>query len=210
MPLYGRTFTLSRESDWQVGAPANGPGQAGQYTREPGFIGYNEFCENMKTQSWTLEWSNEQHTPYAHKGNQWIGYDNVQSLAEKVKFMMDLGLGGSMVWSLETDDFRDVCGQGAYPLMNTIVATMNGGETPPPMTTTQPPPTTPTTTTTRDPTAPTNPPGECKEDGTFRDPNDCSKYFICAQGQRFDFQCPPPLMFNDKSKVCDWPENVEC
>lgn len=39
---YGRSFTLDNPSNGQIGAPANQPGQAGPYTREPGTLGYNE------------------------------------------------------------------------------------------------------------------------------------------------------------------------
>ena len=36
-------------------------------------------------------------------------------------------LGGSMVWSVETDDFQDVCGFGTpNPLMNAIWTSLNG------------------------------------------------------------------------------------
>lgn len=44
MPLYGRTFSLRDSSQTMVGSSHNGPGIAGQYTSEPGFLGYNEVC----------------------------------------------------------------------------------------------------------------------------------------------------------------------
>lgn len=42
MPLYGRTFSLRDATKTDVGASHNGPGIAGVYTNEPGFMGYNE------------------------------------------------------------------------------------------------------------------------------------------------------------------------
>ncbi len=58
--------------------------------------------------------------PYAVKGNQWIGYDDVESIGEKVEFLKSRHLGGGMAWSLDTDDFRGKCGSEAFPLIKTI------------------------------------------------------------------------------------------
>uniref|UniRef100_A0A182SA33 chitinase n=1 Tax=Anopheles maculatus TaxID=74869 RepID=A0A182SA33_9DIPT len=120
IPLYGRSFTLANAANSQVGAPAVGGGIAGPYTRQAGVMGYNEFCEKLLTESWERRWSSEQQVPYAVRNNQWLGYDDLLSIQQKVKYLLDLGLGGAMVWSLETDDFRGVCGGGKYPLMNEI------------------------------------------------------------------------------------------
>ena len=42
MPTYGRSFTLSDRSQWQVNSPAKDGGKAGEYTREAGFLSYYE------------------------------------------------------------------------------------------------------------------------------------------------------------------------
>jgi chitinase len=39
---YGRSFTLQKANNNGVGAPASGPGNPGAYTREAGYLGYNE------------------------------------------------------------------------------------------------------------------------------------------------------------------------
>jgi chitinase len=40
--LYGRSFTLSDPSKYGVGAPVTGPGKAGKFTMEEGFVAYYE------------------------------------------------------------------------------------------------------------------------------------------------------------------------
>ena len=42
MPMYGRTFTLANAALPGIGATATGPGRAGKYTREAGFLSFYE------------------------------------------------------------------------------------------------------------------------------------------------------------------------
>merc|ERR1712110_713338 len=56
--------------------------------------------------------------PYAYKGNQWVGFDDTAMIEQKCNYVKEMGLGGGMVWALDLDDFRNLCGEGSYPLMN--------------------------------------------------------------------------------------------
>ena len=58
--------------------------------------------------------------PYAYRDNQWVGYDDVDSIRRKSQYIRDMNLGGGMVWALDLDDFNNRCGEGRHPLMNTI------------------------------------------------------------------------------------------
>ncbi|KAB0800474.1 hypothetical protein PPYR_06214 [Photinus pyralis] len=119
IPVYGRTFTLSNPQVHGMGAPAPQPGLAGPFTVEAGMLGYNEVCLELKTNQWNIVWYDAQKIPYAYKGNQWISYDNQRSVSSKVEYVKQHKLGGAMIWSIDTDDFRGKCGK-KYPILTTI------------------------------------------------------------------------------------------
>lgn len=115
IPLYGRTFLLADSKNFGLNAPINGPGNPGPLTKTAGFLGYNEICNNK----WSEVFDPVQKVPYAYSGNQWVGYDNEQSIGEKVAFAKGKKLGGVMVWSIDTDDFRGTSGT-KYPLLKKV------------------------------------------------------------------------------------------
>jgi chitinase len=116
---YGRAFTLSNPGNNGIGAPANGAGTAGEFTREAGFLAYYEICTMRNSGSTTFEAT--QRAPYTTLGNQWVGYDNIQSLTEKINFIRSNNFAGWMTWCFDLDDFTGAyCGEGAYPLLNTL------------------------------------------------------------------------------------------
>jgi chitinase len=120
MGLYGRSFTLANANNNGVGAPANGAGSAGEFTGEPGFLSYFEICRRLQN-GWQQVFVDDQRAYYAFQGNQWVGYDAIQSIDLKTRYAQDAQLGGGMIWSLDNDDFSgSFCGQGNYPLLTRI------------------------------------------------------------------------------------------
>lgn len=119
---YGRSFTLDKAQVNGINAPASQKGQPGPYTREPGSLGYNEICEAFQRQphAWTIVRDPDYLAPYAYNDRLWVGYDDQQSLALKAQYAKSMGLGGMMMWSIETDDFHGRCHNEKYPLLNTI------------------------------------------------------------------------------------------
>lgn len=196
IPLYGRSFTLANAGENYVGAAVNGPGTAGPYSREPGVLGYNEFCEKLQTEKWDIRSSDEQSGFYAVKGNQWLGFDDPTTVQYKMDYILQMDLGGAMVWSLESDDFLGVCHDKRNILMNGIYSAMNNGL--------QPPTTAATTSTTA------ADPGMCTGVGAFPHPEYCEKFYFCSNGQIIEFTCPDGLFFDPLELVCNWPEEVVC
>lgn len=104
-------------------------------------LGYNEIFELQQKEKWTVVYDEYGRAPYAYRGNQWVGYDDLQwvssdtvvsdncddnkwqlidrSIKEKADYIKTTGLGGAMVWSIESDDFTGKSGQ-KYPLINTL------------------------------------------------------------------------------------------
>jgi len=114
IPLYGRSFTLSNPNNNGVGAPAT-TGAPGPISGEGGFLAYIEFCTG-----WTYR-NNPGVGPYAFRGNQWTSYDDQAIIEQKVGFIKDESLAGSMVWDISLDDYNgQFCGQGRYPLLSTL------------------------------------------------------------------------------------------
>jgi len=40
----------------------------------------------------------EQKVPYAYKGKEWAGFDNIKSIKYKTQYLMDNDFGGAMIW----------------------------------------------------------------------------------------------------------------
>ncbi|XP_017769125.1 PREDICTED: probable chitinase 2 [Nicrophorus vespilloides] len=137
LPLYGRTFLLT-DPDSVMGARTRKLGEAAQtvgfrgpFTKENGFMGYNEICLVLKNSSagYQKHWDEETRTPFAVSEDRVISYDDERSIGEKVKLAMEKGLAGAMVWSMDTDDFQGDCADDPqtnpsrytnFPLMRSI------------------------------------------------------------------------------------------
>jgi len=120
LPIYGRSFTLKDPKQNGIGAPTRDGGIAGKWTRAKGFLGYYEICLNLKN-GWTeVKGSSCTVGPYAYKGNQWVGYDSLESVKYKMEYIKKKGLGGGMVWDVTMDDFHGACGQGKNPFLTAM------------------------------------------------------------------------------------------
>ncbi|OXB54856.1 hypothetical protein ASZ78_000295 [Callipepla squamata] len=119
-PTYGHSYILQNPSNTAVGAPTSGPGPAGPYTKQSGFLAYYEICTFLDSGA-TQAWDAPQDVPYAYKSSEWVGYDNIKSFNIKADWLKKNNYGGAMVWALDMDDFTGTfCKQGKYPLITTL------------------------------------------------------------------------------------------
>ncbi|KAK2718199.1 chitinase-3-like protein 1 [Artemia franciscana] len=198
LPFYGRGFMLDDPLENGPYAPASKPIVPGPYSRTEGFWGYNEICINQTFGTgWTVVRNEYYQAPYAFKDEYWIGYDDYDSLTEKLKLINMYDLAGAMVWSIETDDFRHKCHSRPFPLLHHVWEELNGEVVP--------------CVDCNTPTA--YPPGneKCPHEGYFA--IDCTHYYLCQLGPDgewivSDFSCPPGTAINIDTQQCDHDYNV--
>ncbi|MEE6521585.1 hypothetical protein FKM82_019847 [Ascaphus truei] len=213
-PAYGRTYTLSNPSNNGLGAQTSGAGPAAPYTQETGFMAYFEICNFLK-QGATVVWNSPQAVPYAYKGSEWIGYDNPKSFQIKAEWLMKNNFGGAMVWALPLDDFSGAfCGEGKYPLMNTLKSAL-GISSPnckssviPVAPNTAAPTAAPTAAA---PTASGSGSGGSsstfcvgKASGLYANPQSKSGFFNCVNGNTYQESCQTDLVFDTSCSCCNW------
>ncbi|KAJ8679940.1 hypothetical protein QAD02_015727 [Eretmocerus hayati] len=114
LPTYGRGYILVNplrsHAENPMGKRSQEASWSGPYNNKPGFFGYNEICKAILPDAkWTQKWDNLSSTPYAMLDMKVLVYDDIRSIRSKVEVAMKLGLGGVMIWSIDTDDFRGDC-----------------------------------------------------------------------------------------------------
>jgi len=235
VPLYGRAFLLSNPAMNHMGDPAKTTSFAGPYTREQGFLGYNEICKELSAPSsnWTIVWEKCHQAPYMFRHDRWVSYDNERSVRLKANFAFEKKLGGVMVWSIETDDFNGVCNGEKFPLLRTLNKALsenvkgyaveeeekcdpNDYSTERTLVTSKPwsPPASSSDFSENhigDNPPPSSSGGVCvKLNEPNPDPTDCSKFFLCANGVPHALTCQTGTLYSAALMTCDHTANVNC
>ena len=128
LATYGRSFRLKNSADHGVGAAiSKQSAKAGKYTRESGFLAYYEICQMplKVVQDYSVG------APYGYNGDMWVGFENEDSLREKVKVVIKKkGLAGAMFWTFALDDFTGTfcSGKKKYPLMSAVKEELEGSQ----------------------------------------------------------------------------------
>lgn len=125
IPFYGQTFVLRElEANNQLvdeGALTFGPGNAGEFTKQPGMWSYYEICHKIRNERWNVgRDKNQKSGAYASNFNEWVGFDDVVSIEQKMKYVMDNRLGGAAAWTMDLDDFKNRCCGTRFPLLKAI------------------------------------------------------------------------------------------
>jgi len=113
---------LINEANNGFDSPTSGPGIG-----KGGFITFSDACEFISNQEVSTVFDHDTRTPYAYYKKDWISFDNENSIAYKAEFAASLGLGGAMVFSLNTDDYSGLsqCSSSIFPLTSRIKIVFN-------------------------------------------------------------------------------------
>ncbi|PWN40465.1 hypothetical protein IE81DRAFT_349202 [Ceraceosorus guamensis] len=107
LPAYGRVWTLQDVTRNTPGSQG-GPGTAGRCTGLAGYMGWFEIVEILNVKD-RLTTGDEvfKYVPgdgaYATFDDQWVGFDDSRSVAEKVALIKQYGLRGGMIWAVDLD-----------------------------------------------------------------------------------------------------------
>ncbi|XP_052831173.1 chitinase-3-like protein 1 isoform X2 [Octopus bimaculoides] len=203
IPFYGRSFTLVDGQLNGMMAPATRPGTPGPIIHSSGVMSYQEIC--LVEKSWSRHWDNDHQVPYLVRGNQWVGYENKESVRLKGNYLVSRNLAGAMIWSLDFDDFDNACRQGRFPLLNTLVSSLalhNRRPTTFRSYTVRPQATTPRIWT----HSPNIPHSICPPNVNviIGDPYNCHVFHVCYLGRDYRYICPPTLVWDPRIQACNY------
>ncbi|KAG6039144.1 hypothetical protein E4U41_003160 [Claviceps citrina] len=105
--FYGRAFTLSSPSCTTPGCPFSGGAKPGVCTKTSGYLAYYEVQDILKKNS-NIKVIHDKEAAvkyFTFDTNQWISYDDRDTLKQKVDWANDVGFSGSLIWASDLDDF---------------------------------------------------------------------------------------------------------
>ncbi|GLJ54268.1 hypothetical protein SUGI_1164170 [Cryptomeria japonica] len=103
MPLYGKSWVLKSQNQTGIGAPAVAAGPKQSTSDESGIMFYSEITDFVREKHATEVFDTESVSAYSYAGELWVGYDNPDCVAAKVKFAKKRGLLGYFFWAISQD-----------------------------------------------------------------------------------------------------------
>ena len=116
LPYYGRGYTLSDPSCNTPGCRFSGPNKPGVCTNTAGMLSLNEIKDIIKDKGLTPANLQGALMKSITWDDQWIGYDDEETISAKKLVANQYCLGGTMAWSV---DFNSGTGSGTTPPVST-------------------------------------------------------------------------------------------
>ncbi|RSL60097.1 hypothetical protein CEP53_005571 [Fusarium sp. AF-6] len=103
--FYGRSFQLADPSCHKPGCLFLGGAKPGPCTDNSGTLSYFEIMDIIKKYDLTPYWDKTDAVKYVTwGGDQWVSYDDKDTIAQKIEFANALGLGGLLIWAIDLDN----------------------------------------------------------------------------------------------------------
>ncbi|KAH7304180.1 glycosyl hydrolases family 18-domain-containing protein [Stachybotrys elegans] len=103
--FYGRSFELADSKGNRPGCRQNGPADQGPCTGQAGVLSYEEVEQLVKRYHLNVVYDEEAGVKYlSWSKDQWIAYNDKETLQQKVKYANERGLGDLMIWAIDLDD----------------------------------------------------------------------------------------------------------
>ncbi|KAL3423877.1 glycosyl hydrolases family 18 protein, partial [Phlyctema vagabunda] len=107
--FYGRSFQLSDPTCYKPGCAFKGGAAPGPCTANSGTLAYREIVDIVKEKNLKPYYDKKAQVKYVvWNQDQWISYDDEETIKAKIDFANKLGLGGLLIWSIDqdTDDLQ--------------------------------------------------------------------------------------------------------
>ncbi|GFF87212.1 chitotriosidase-1 [Aspergillus udagawae] len=119
--FYGRSFTLSDPSCTKPGCGFSGGGNPGKCSASAGTLMYSEIQDILAAGANATMDKNAAVKQVVWDNNQWVSFDDQETLKMKTDYANGKCLGGTMIWAASTDDTVGSAAQ-AYIKTNGLVS----------------------------------------------------------------------------------------
>ncbi|KAI9150010.1 Chitotriosidase-1 [Paramyrothecium foliicola] len=130
--FYGRSFTLADPTCYKPGCRFSGGADPGPCTKNSGTLAYREIKNIIDDNDLKPYYEKEHEVKYiVWNENQWVSYDDEETIRGKLEFANDLGIGGLLIWSVDqdTDDLEALSAVVGPNIANLLLANRRAEDT---------------------------------------------------------------------------------
>lgn len=115
--FYGRSFQLADPSCYQPGCLFKGGASPGPCTDNSGTLSYKEIMAIIDENNLTPYYDKDNGVKWVTwGGDQWVSFDDFETIQQKIEYANSLGLGGLLIWSVDQDTTQlDALSAVIYP-----------------------------------------------------------------------------------------------
>ncbi|CAG8979165.1 hypothetical protein HYALB_00000299 [Hymenoscyphus albidus] len=126
--FYGRSFTMKDPSCMSPGCGFSGPGKAGRCTGTSGVLSGLEIREIIASGATVKTDEAAAVKIVTWDTDQWVSWDDEETLKKKVEYVNKRCLGGTMIWAIDLDDGSsiDALGKGLGRPKANVTADLSG------------------------------------------------------------------------------------